>query len=71
MNNERKILMEYGSGNSDELLDIAALGIAKLMFADMGSRGQLIKQKGGFLNETRVISSQDGDIARGRLSNIV
>jgi len=40
MKEERKIVIEYGSGSSDELLDIAAAGIAAMMFANQQASKQ-------------------------------
>ena len=49
MKEERKIVIEYGDNSPDELLDIAAAGIAAMLFAKQQSSKQ------GEEHESRIV----------------
>lgn len=49
MKDERQIVIEYGSGSPEELLDIAAAGIAAMLFAKQQSSKQSEKNESGII----------------------
>jgi hypothetical protein len=55
MEDQRKILIEYGTSSLDELLDIAANGIAAMIFANKNDQDG-INQKERAIYENRIIS---------------
>jgi hypothetical protein len=81
VNDQRKIVIEYGTSSLDELLNIAATGIAAMMFAKMNSQtmitpGQsindtIMRDREGKNNESRVISGTNEVNQRSRIPNII